>query len=384
MLGRTLNGLQGAFADTGLGNFLGAVNPNITPISAGDISWNSARPSSFSNFSSSATSNVSSPFSNLISSEAAGSPVAGATGAAGQAASGSGSIFDRIMDRVSNVDVGDIGKILDVAGSIAGPTPPAGSVSQEQILAEKQAKAAADAENSRRIMAALNAAPGVFTQNQMAPTDYDNYAFRTGNQRQVDYGVAPENVPQVAKGGTPYPAKPVTEEDIKALIDAISRQTAVEAGDRALIGTQQDPQEQEIDGFLKALESSNRAEAGDRALIGGGYPKKAKGGKVPAFLMSPTVMAGKGGRYYEGEGGGQDDTLDVGNALLSPGEYVVQADVVADLGDGNPKEGAKKLDFMGEAVRKHKAKGKKSPKSADPLKYLSKRRNGKKLRDVRI
>lgn len=98
-------------------------------------------------------------------------------------------------------------------------------------------------------------------------------------------------------------------------------------------------------------------------------PGKAKGGTL---MDKPSVTQMNAGRMYKGPGGGQDDKLDVGNAKLSPNEYVVQADVVSALGDGNPDEGAKKLDAMGQKVRKHKAKGKSSPKAGSPETYVKK------------
>ena len=64
-------------------------------------------------------------------------------------------------------------------------------------------------------------------------------------------------------------------------------------------------------------------------------------------------------------------------ALLSQGEYVMDAETVALLGNGNNDAGAKRLDHMREAVRKQKggalAKGKISPDAMSPLAYLSRR-----------
>jgi len=81
-----------------------------------------------------------------------------------------------------------------------------------------------------------------------------------------------------------------------------------------------------------------------------------------------------GGRYYAGATGGQDDTID---AKLSDGEYVISADVVSDLGDGNNSAGAKKLDGMMSSVRSHKTKngGKSLPPKARKIEsYLSRKK----------
>ena len=58
----------------------------------------------------------------------------------------------------------------------------------------------------------------------------------------------------------------------------------------------------------------------------------------------------------EGFGGGMDDFVQgvAGSQeriAASPGEYIVPADVVSQLGDGNSTEGSRKLDGMSERVR---------------------------------
>ena len=92
---------------------------------------------------------------------------------------------------------------------------------------------------------------------------------------------------------------------------------------------------------------------------------------------NPTVKAARGGalteiaNYARGSGSGRDDTI---NAKLSDGEYVMDAETVALLGDGSSEEGAKRLDAMRNNIRAHKgralAKGKISPNAKSPLSYL--------------
>jgi len=64
-------------------------------------------------------------------------------------------------------------------------------------------------------------------------------------------------------------------------------------------------------------------------------------------------------------GGGQADNVP---AMLSGGEYVMDADVVAALGDGNTEAGASALDVLRENIRKHKrsAPAHKIPPKAKP------------------
>lgn len=91
----------------------------------------------------------------------------------------------------------------------------------------------------------------------------------------------------------------------------------------------------------------------------------------------PVVAKAKGGPLSQiaymarGSGSGRDDTID---ARLSDGEYVIDAETVALLGDGSSKAGAQKLDQMRQEIRKHKGKalavGKISSDARSPLSYL--------------
>jgi len=107
-----------------------------------------------------------------------------------------------------------------------------------------------------------------------------------------------------------------------------------------------------------------------------------KGGPVQEPLsdgkmsMSPLLMASgssvphKGAHHVQGAGGGQDDLIP---AQLADGEYVFDAEIVAALGDGSNKEGAKILDKFREEIRKHKRGGSTKtipPKAKSPLVYL--------------
>jgi hypothetical protein len=78
-----------------------------------------------------------------------------------------------------------------------------------------------------------------------------------------------------------------------------------------------------------------------------GFAKGGKAGGLGAIQADPVI-----GKYIRGgKTGGQADDVP---AMLSNNEYVMDADVVAALGDGNPDAGAAKLDKMRENVRRHK------------------------------
>jgi hypothetical protein len=86
------------------------------------------------------------------------------------------------------------------------------------------------------------------------------------------------------------------------------------------------------------------------------------------------VQAAHGGplsHYVQGGGTGRSDSI---SAKLSDGEYVMDAETVALLGDGSSKAGAQKLDQFRANIRKQKGKalaqGKFSPNARNPEQYL--------------
>jgi len=94
-------------------------------------------------------------------------------------------------------------------------------------------------------------------------------------------------------------------------------------------------------------------------------------GNPPAKAMA---MGGLNQVHSLRIGGGADGRSDDVNAVLSDGEYVMDAETVAMLGNGSSKAGASKLDQMRSKLRQHKGKnlasGKISPNAKSPLAYL--------------
>ena len=109
-------------------------------------------------------------------------------------------------------------------------------------------------------------------------------------------------------------------------------------------------------------------------LSGGAYNVQ---NPLPTLPGTQTTGMYKGGalsavsRFARGAGSGRDDVID---AKLSDGEYVIDAETVAMLGDGSSKEGARRLGEMRKKIRQHKgktlAKGKFSPNAKSPLAYI--------------
>ena len=111
--------------------------------------------------------------------------------------------------------------------------------------------------------------------------------------------------------------------------------------------------------------------AGLRPGAGG---TKYGGDVVYTNAQQPVIQAAKG-KYLRGPTDGMADELpaQIGDnqpAALSHGEFVVPADVVSHLGNGNSDAGAKKLYQMMDKVRQARTGNKKQGKEINPDKYM--------------
>jgi hypothetical protein len=99
----------------------------------------------------------------------------------------------------------------------------------------------------------------------------------------------------------------------------------------------------------------------------------ANGGYAQGGLHVPTVEGRhdyRSGSRVSGDGDGQSDDIP---AMLADGEYVFDADTVAQLGNGSTKAGSDLLDKFREEIRTHKRSApvdKIPPPSKSPLQYL--------------
>jgi hypothetical protein len=105
-----------------------------------------------------------------------------------------------------------------------------------------------------------------------------------------------------------------------------------------------------------------------------GMRPQAKENRFYEDVAQQPVQAAHGGplsHYVQGGGTGRSDSID---AKLSDGEYVIDAETVALLGDGSSKAGAQRLDQFRANIRKQKGKalsqGKFSPDARAPEQYL--------------
>ena len=92
--------------------------------------------------------------------------------------------------------------------------------------------------------------------------------------------------------------------------------------------------------------------------------------QIRESVLNPTQQAQTQG-MIKGQGGGMDDEVMgmIGNqrpVAVSPGEYIVPADVVSGIGDGSSDAGAVELDDMLDRVRQERTgTTKQAPKLAN-------------------
>ena len=138
------------------------------------------------------------------------------------------------------------------------------------------------------------------------------------------------------------------------------------------------PQNNDIAGYIRRLvpgvtdaqiDAVMQSPEGQQLLgLAPGTKTLARGGMLAAQGGSSSSTS----RAVKGPGTGRSDEIP---ALLSDGEYVIDAETVAMLGDGSSEAGAKRLDDFRVSIRKHKgrnlAKGEFSANAKRPENYLS-------------
>jgi len=143
-------------------------------------------------------------------------------------------------------------------------------------------------------------------------------------------------------------------------------------------GTVEDPSKRE---FLKSTGLSTGTAANADPMYTGLDPELVNVLRMRGYAAGGELVPGPENRLYAkhdqrgfavgGPGTGQSDDIPT---MLSDGEYVIDADTVAALGDGSSKAGAQALDKMRMAIRKHKRSApadKIPPKAKSPLEYLN-------------
>lgn len=133
------------------------------------------------------------------------------------------------------------------------------------------------------------------------------------------------------------------------------------------------PQQQQVNYYSYGVEPTYASVVNSMGSAG----MQPRGYKAGGNVMASPLMAASGGdvqhkgsHYVQGAGGGQDDLI---SAKLADGEYVLDAEIVAALGDGSNRRGAEILDKWREEIRKHKRSASIKgipPKAKSPLAYM--------------
>jgi hypothetical protein len=126
------------------------------------------------------------------------------------------------------------------------------------------------------------------------------------------------------------------------------------------IGQQQPPQQAQQQGLPQQMPTQmpqqtpqGMPQQGTMPQQQGMAPPMRKGGlpHISNVPMTQGRMDFRQGSAVHGEGDGQSDDIP---AMLADGEYVIDADTVAQIGNGSTKAGAQALDKFREGIRAHK------------------------------
>lgn len=268
------------------------------------------------------------------------------------------------------------------------------ATADQKVLASSQRAAAIH--NRDMAMAGLSGPvpEGTYVGSGIDQTSADNYAKGTLNQ------IAGTPATQAPAGaGTTTPSNGLAGTDIglnmktlgagMALMSLIGAAQTPEQVQQAVAGSNMSEAQKEY--FNRNIqywdwnELQNRAKAqnvglgeylsknwntvADETMYKGdtsGEVTKCMGGRVKKMAVGGPLS-----RLARGGGSGRDDTI---AARLSDGEYVIDAETVALLGDGSIDEGARRLDAFRSNIRKQKgkalARGRISPNAKSPLIYL--------------
>jgi hypothetical protein len=111
------------------------------------------------------------------------------------------------------------------------------------------------------------------------------------------------------------------------------------------------------------------------AALNASNPAQEKIEPQPQMLATGGIAELKKGKYLDGASDGMADKVparidEQQEARLSDGEFVIPADVVSHLGNGNSDAGAKFLSDMMAKVRKARTGNEKQGKEIDPNKFF--------------
>ena len=207
----------------------------------------------------------------------------------------------------------------------------------------------------------LSALGGLFSNND-GTTNFSNIA-KIGGAILGGTGVIGTNTPPSGYQGT-VPKYDVQREVVPNTYDPNRRPGS--GGQRYFTQTQFVP---------RATEPVTPMSAEGLAALNAANPAREVVQQPVQQMAAGGIATLKKGKYLDGASDGMADKVPanidgVQEARLSDGEFVIPADVVSHLGNGNSDAGAKVLEGMMSRVRKVRTGSEKQGKEIDPKKFL--------------
>jgi hypothetical protein len=211
-------------------------------------------------------------------------------------------------------------------------------------------------------------------KNGMLNTAASGYVAATGGTGNRPGGSGPTRTPTKPAGGAKSTG---TDKLAKAITDRLMNPKALSVLGGAALGAASKPTGIDPRGLRSIATGTGgqRVQTGAKGTGGKGsvryFEKKAAGGAIDGYAK------GGGLGYLKSAHDGMEDKINatIDNkrpAKLSGGEFVIPADVVSHLGNGNSEAGAKQLYALMERVRKARTGTADQGKQINPKKYLPK------------
>ena len=210
---------------------------------------------------------------------------------------------------------------------------------------------------------------GDYTPNAELLKNLNAPGYNPVNEGDYGYEAVPaeEEAPKMASGGLSSMATPVASyytfgqpADILANLGMRAQPPMNPPEAMPQIGQQQSPQQTQQQGLPQQAPPQMAQQMPQGMPQQGmmpqqqGMPPPMRKGGLPHVSNVPLVggrMDFRRGSAVHGEGDGQSDDIP---AMLADGEYVIDAETVAQIGNGSTKAGAQALDKFRESIRAHK------------------------------